>query len=142
MRKKTTVPAAFTSETGRKKAGLTLEIADTFFKRMRGLSKRSSLEPGFGMLFPRVGAFWMKGMRFPLDLVYLDRDRRVVETVRMPLDRGLFRRIYRPSSRNVRQAVELPAGWMAEHGIGLGDRLEMPSSRSRRKADHRAGDSE
>ncbi len=53
----------------------TVEVADKLEARTRGLSGRTSLPPGGGMLFifedTRVHTFWMKDMMFPLDLVWI-----------------------------------------------------------------------
>ncbi len=60
-----------------------LEIADSFWKKARGLMFRKPLGKEEGMLFvfkkecrPR---FWMFGMRFPLDIVFMDKNREVVD---------------------------------------------------------------
>lgn len=56
-----------------------VEIADTPAERTRGLGYRDRLCTDCGMLFvfdtPNRHSFWMKGMRFPLDLVFIDGDR-------------------------------------------------------------------
>lgn len=56
-----------------------LEIADTAIERAEGLGGRDSLCVACGMLFvfekPGRYAFWMKDMRFPLDIVWLLGDR-------------------------------------------------------------------
>ena len=61
-----------------------VEVAQTPAQRARGLSGRDSLAPGTGMLFVfetgRASAFWMKGMRFPLDFVWIGEDCSVVHT--------------------------------------------------------------
>ena len=59
----------------------TLEIADTEEKRKRGLGGREGLCETCGMLFifdsPGRYGFWMKGMRFNIDILWLN-DGRVV----------------------------------------------------------------
>ena len=58
-----------------------VEVAANSDSRSTGLSYRDSLQPKAGMLFlmPREGAqtFWMKEMRFPLDIVWIGADCRV-----------------------------------------------------------------
>ncbi len=58
---------------------LKVEIADTESKRNKGLSDRDSIATDSGMLFiyPNVGkhVFWMKGMKFPLDFVWINQDK-------------------------------------------------------------------
>lgn len=56
-----------------------LETADTDEERALGLGYRDTLCATCGMLFrfPEPGQypFWMKGMRFPLDIIWLDGNR-------------------------------------------------------------------
>ena len=57
-------------------ASFTMELAVTPDQRAQGLSGRASLAPGTGMLFVYKNEvsppFWMKEMRFPLDMVWID----------------------------------------------------------------------
>lgn len=59
-----------------------VERAATTVERMRGLLGRSSLGPGAALLIERCGAVHTMGMRFALDLVFLDRGWRIVRVVR------------------------------------------------------------
>ena len=60
-----------------------VELATTVGQQVQGLSGRASLAPGSGMLFvydqERKFTFWMKDMRFPLDIVWIGADCAVVE---------------------------------------------------------------
>ena len=62
---------------------LNIEVAQTLIDRERGLSGRLNLPANNGMLFvferPGLYGFWMKGMRFPIDILWLDEDLRVVD---------------------------------------------------------------
>ena len=68
--------AIVTTSTGEK---IPVEVADTLKKRSLGLSNRPSLKKGWGMLFVfeerKPHRFWMKDMRFPLDIIWLDNHR-------------------------------------------------------------------
>lgn len=59
------------------------EIADTPELRSKGLGERDSLPEQTGMLFifpsGQASSFWMKGMRFPLDFVWIGEDCTVVD---------------------------------------------------------------
>jgi len=59
-----------------------VEIAATPDARAQGLMYRESLADGRGMLFlfprPTVEAFWMKNCNFPIDIVWMDANRRVI----------------------------------------------------------------
>jgi uncharacterized membrane protein (UPF0127 family) len=61
---------------------VTAELAVTPEERARGLMYRKKLEFDQGMLFvfdkEGIRSFWMKNMVIPLDLLWLDRDKRIV----------------------------------------------------------------
>jgi uncharacterized membrane protein (UPF0127 family) len=100
------------------------ELPESWFARMRGLLGRSSLEPGSGMLIDAAPSVHMFFMRFPIDVLFLDRDWRVVRVVH-----GL--RPWRVAgARRAVAALELPAGTAAEAGIEEGDvlYLEAPAA--------------
>ena len=87
--------------------------------RVRGLLGRSSLEPGGGMLIDSAPSVHMFFMRFPIDVVFLDRDWRVL-SVRHEL------RPWRiAGARRAVAALELPAGAAAAAGIAEGDVLAL-----------------
>ncbi|GKS59085.1 hypothetical protein YTPLAS18_26120 [Nitrospira sp.] len=58
------------------------ELADTPFKRAQGLMYRESLPDDRGMLFifgeSQTWTFWMKGTKLPLDIIWLDEQKRIV----------------------------------------------------------------
>jgi uncharacterized membrane protein (UPF0127 family) len=119
----------WTSRTGTVEVGdvtLSVEIADTGDLKTRGLGYRDGLEPGTGMLFvyqtPSFRSFWMKGMRFCLDIIWVERGQIVgaAESV-CPIEGASDSEL--PSYRSpepVRYVLEVPAGWMKEHGFGAG----------------------
>lgn len=57
-------------------------VSDTDSKVVKGLSGRKSLGQDEAMLFvfqsPGIYKFWMKDMNFPLDIIWLDKDRKVI----------------------------------------------------------------
>src|SRR5215475_5517099 len=95
------------------------QIPESTFGRARGLLGRDSLEPGEGMLIDRAGSVHMFFMRFPIDVVFLDRDRKIVRIVR-----GL--RPWRVAgARKAVAALELLAGAAAAAGIEEGEELVL-----------------
>jgi uncharacterized membrane protein (UPF0127 family) len=92
-------------------------VADTFWLRFRGLMGRTSLAPGEGMLFERTSSIHMFFMRMPLDVVFCDREQRVVKVAR-----GL--KPWRTAAaRGARTTIELAAG--AASGVDVGDVLTI-----------------
>lgn len=108
------------------------EVSQTPQDQARGLGERDFLPRDRGMLFvfefEHPHAFWMLGMRFPLDFVWISADRRVVEvTTEVPPEPGVPEaelRQYRPKA-SVLYVLELNAGVVAELGIQVGDRVEF-----------------
>ena len=100
------------------------ETPKSAFGRARGLLGRDGLEPGTGMLIDRAGSVHMFFMRFPIDVVFLDRDWRVV-AVRHDL------RPWRVAgARGAVAALELPAGAATAAGVAEGDELALDDSDS------------
>lgn len=64
------------------KLNLSVDIASTPEEQTKGLSIKESLEKNEGMIFPydtsQILSFWMKNMKFPIDILWLDADKRVV----------------------------------------------------------------
>jgi len=63
-------------------AGLDVRRARTPLARLRGLAGLRALPPGAGLLLPRTRSVHTLGMRFALDLHWLDRDGRVIRVDR------------------------------------------------------------
>lgn len=78
-------PAVVFEGPGGVKARFRVEVADTAEKRRRGLMYRTELGTDEGMLFAfpeeRDHAFWMKNTPLSLDLIFMDRRRRVVGVI-------------------------------------------------------------
>lgn len=83
----------------------TLLIADGAWARMRGLLGRSGLPDGTGMLLSPCNSIHTMGMRFPLDVIFLDRDQQVVRVVK-----SLKPNRFALGGRGAKSAVELQAG--------------------------------
>jgi hypothetical protein len=105
------------------------EVARTEAEKVRGLSGRESLGPGAGMLFvyevPARPLIWMRGMRFPLDILWI-RDGRVVDLVRgaKPPAPGEAPQEFAPREA-VQYVLEVPAGFAERYRIVLNDPVEI-----------------
>jgi uncharacterized membrane protein (UPF0127 family) len=103
-----------------------LEVARTDAERTKGLGGHAPLGETDGMLFvfdlAARHAFWMKGMTFPLDILWID-DGKVVHLERDlppsgPQETDANRPVYAPFAA-ARYVLEMNAGFAARHGIGL-----------------------
>ena len=86
--------------------GLVVVEAATALARLRGLAwlDADALPEAAGLRFARTRSVHTFGMRFPLDLIWLARDGRVVR-----VDRAVPRRRHR-AARGARAVVEVHAG--------------------------------
>jgi uncharacterized membrane protein (UPF0127 family) len=105
-----------------------VEVADTPDRRSRGLSGRSRLGEGRGMVFPYARAerhgFWMYDMRFDIDIVWIREDRIVDVTSRAPHDPPGALPSYRPKEP-ADLVLEVPAGTAESLGWKIGDRVTV-----------------
>ena len=56
-------------------------FADSVFKRMIGLLNRKTLSQGEGLLLDRCYGIHTIGMRFPIDVLFLDKELRVMRAI-------------------------------------------------------------
>lgn len=96
-----------------------LEVAGTGKNRRRGLLGRESMAFGEGLWIVPCEAVHTFFMRFPIDLVYLDRDKRIRKLTR---DVAPWRLSACLSAHSV---LELPAGTLRSTQTELGDALEF-----------------
>jgi len=97
--------------------GHAVDVADTSSKRRVGLLKHERLEGGTGLWIVPCESVHTFFMKFPIDLVYLDR-RRKVRKVRNAVPPWRLSACLAAHS-----VLELPAGTAAETGTRVGDEL-------------------
>jgi uncharacterized protein len=95
------------------------DVADTSAKRQKGLLGRDDLLAGEGLWIVPCEGVHTCGMRFPIDVVYLDRKKRVrkLRSAMTPwrLSMCLF----------AHSVLELPAGMIKQTGTQAGDQLHF-----------------
>jgi uncharacterized protein len=95
------------------------DIADTSAKRRTGLLKHAGLEPGEGLWIVPCEGVHTFAMKFPIDVVFLNKKKKVLKT--RP---GMGKRRI-ALSLLAHSVLELPAGKLAETGTVKGDQLEF-----------------
>lgn len=101
-----------------------VELTDTQSEQERGLSYRSSLDEGSGMLFvfekPQILTFWMKGMEFPLDIIFI-RDNKIIT---------IYKNVPKPAPNTQlgnlpRYSPKEPANYVLEINAGLSEKYDF-----------------
>ena len=103
------------------------EVAASQNERERGLMYREELGEDAGMLFvfekEDKYQFWMKNVNFPLDIIWVNKDMRVVDIqTAMPCTEHCIE--YTPDYP-ARYVLEVPAGFTAAHNIKTGALIDI-----------------
>jgi uncharacterized membrane protein (UPF0127 family) len=114
-----------------KNTTIDLLVAETPDENMWGLSDFPSLPPDTGMMFvfpqPGIHSFWMKDMKFSLDMIWLDSDNRVI-TIHENINPDTYLQnppeLFRPV-KPASAVIEVPGGFVKEYGVRLGEVLEI-----------------
>ena len=109
---------------------LVADLAATNEQRTKGLSLKDALPENQAMLFVFGSAhehsFWMKDMKFPIDIIWLDSDKTVVhiEHNLQPCSLNVFCPTYKPDN-NALYVLETVAGFAEKHDIIEGTRVQF-----------------
>ncbi len=106
-----------------------VELATTSIEQARGLSGRASLAPDAGMLFVFSSmtspSFWMHGMEFPLDIIWISGGKIVGIAKNLPPATFGETTIYDPP-QPVDRVLEINAGLSDRYGFRIGDAVTLP----------------
>jgi len=99
-------------------------VADTHWTRLRGLmgTSAASFRSGQGLWIVPCHGVHTFAMRFPIDVVYLDRTKKVVH-----LEKSLRPWRIAPVRRKAVSVLELPFDTLTTTGTAIGDELEITS---------------
>jgi uncharacterized membrane protein (UPF0127 family) len=95
-------------------------VADTFFTRLKGLLGKDEFPHGEGLWIKPCNSVHTFGMKFPIDVVFLDKENRVVGLMNTLLPNRISR-FYSDAS----SVIELPAGTLDAANIVTGDHIEV-----------------
>lgn len=108
---------------------ITAELAVTIEERQRGLMFRESIASDQGMLFifeeEGIHSFWMMNVKFPIDILWLDREKRIVHIeYSAPPCKKMPCPSYEPKLPSM-YVLELKAGGLKENQLKLYDRIDF-----------------
>ncbi len=97
-----------------------VEVAFSLGARMLGLLGRNNLSAGHALHIKPCGSIHTLGMRFNLDLIFLDRNLTVVKIV---CDVTPFKMVL--GGKHAASVIELESGWFDWSKLSVGDNLEI-----------------
>lgn len=98
---------------------LTVELADTAWKRFKGLMMRKEMPSGQALFLHKINSIHMCFMRFPIDAVYVDKQKRIVKIVRnLPPWTGIS------ACLKANSVLEMKAGEAERLGLTVGMQWE------------------
>lgn len=101
----------------------TTRVAKTAEERDKGLSDTRELRENQAMLFVYDSddkwSIWMKDMNYPIDIVWLDKDKKVVYIVKNAPPESYPYEQFVPK-KEARYVLELPAGTVGKKSINIG----------------------
>lgn len=102
-------------------------VADSAEERNRGLSGVRAMGPNQGLYFvfpsARPLSFWMKDMQFPIDIVWIDSDHRVIHMMEN-VSPGTFPMVF-TVQQPAQYALEINAGRARATDIRIGDTVRL-----------------
>ncbi len=98
-----------------------VSVADNIWSRFWGLMGRRHLAEDEGLLIAPCYSVHTMFMRFPIDVIFLDRDDRVLKIAAMKPFRAAV-------GRGARSVVEMNGGCAAQAGLSTGDRVLFTES--------------
>ncbi|MEK6842285.1 MAG: DUF192 domain-containing protein [Nanoarchaeota archaeon] len=105
-----------------------VEIADSNEERIKGLSNRDFLEENKGMFFifekETVPNFWMKDMNFPIDIIWIDKEMKIVgiEENIQPCFSDKLCQTFSPMEK-IKYVLEINAGLSDENNFTSGESI-------------------
>lgn len=98
-------------------------MANNFYKRFKGLLGKTGLEEGEGLIIKPCNSIHTIGMKFPIDVLFLDKYNTVIHVMEnIPAGK------LSPIVKNSKYVIETRAGELASKGVETGDRLEVRQS--------------
>ncbi|MDQ4072853.1 MAG: DUF192 domain-containing protein [Thermoproteota archaeon] len=112
-----------------------VDLAITPQEQSKGLSVKNSLKENEGMLFvfdiPSKHSFWMKDMKFPIDIIWISQQNKIVHIERnlQPCILFLLCKSYIPNSEAL-YVLEVVANFTDKNNINIGDTVYLNVSKS------------
>jgi uncharacterized membrane protein (UPF0127 family) len=104
------------------------EIADTVLKRTKGLMGKKTLKENEAMLFvfdsEGYYRFWMMNMSIPIDIIFISKNKTVVDILKDAQPCGLSCETYTPKEKAM-YVLEVKANFTERHRIKIGSKVNF-----------------
>ncbi len=104
-----------------------VELAVTQAEQEQGLSGRQNLNENEGMLFvfnpPAKYSFWMKDMNFPIDMIWINADMKVIY-IQKNASPESYPTAYGPDA-HAKYVLEVVSGFSDKNNLQIGDTAEL-----------------
>ncbi len=107
-----------------------VERADSVIEKQEGLMFRDKLADGHGMLFVNVEtpSFWMKNVKFPLDLIFISKDKKIVDIKQNFQPCPVENCPTYTATVAAKYVLEVNAGFVEKNQISIGDAISFSCS--------------
>ncbi len=109
-----------------------VDIADTPDEQQMGLSGTAPLPKNTGKLFvfstPSKHGFWMKDMNYGLDIIWIDKDFRIIHIDKEVMPESYPTIFYPP--KEIMYVLEVPAGFSTANDISINQLLTLSNNLS------------
>ena len=114
-----------------KEVKLRTEVADDSLSRKKGVAGRESIQADRAMLFifdsEAMHGIWMKDVKFDIDIIWLDKEKKVVHIEEMISPKTFFEippKEFYPTVDSL-YVVETKSGWVTDVGLETGDTISF-----------------
>ena len=111
-----------------KSVSIICEVANSYSAKMRGMMYKESLPIDRGMLFPFLVPwqrfFWMKNVKIPLDVIFINSKLEIIYIHEAPVKEGFFQKMYW-SHGFCKYVIETNMGFCKKNDILVGSKIEI-----------------
>jgi uncharacterized membrane protein (UPF0127 family) len=108
--------------------GIKCEVASSYSDKMKGMMYRDSLQNDHGMIFPFLipwhRFFWMKNVKIPLDLIFVNRNMEIIYIHEAAVKEGFFQKMYW-SHGFCKYVIETNMGFCKKNDILIGSKIKI-----------------
>jgi len=110
------------------KIKLKCENAKTLLQKIRGLMYRVDLDEDKGMIFifkiPWIRTFWMKNIYIPLDIIFINRENKIIKIYEAPVEKFILKKLY-CSIGFCKYVIETNKGFCRKNKIKKGCKIKI-----------------